>query len=268
MSIVVPFYERIDLIEHQIAHFWQDRDFHKAGLIYVLDFPHSGAAHAARREPCTTLRASLQVLELNRNGGDLTTNNLAAAEARDGSPAVAELRRVAGWAGMALKLREFTTRRLRSARSDRSFSTGRVDPHAGMYFARDASTATGRTSTTSRGSAGHPAADVSRPVPADTGACLMVERALFDQAGGLSAQYVQGGDEDSNLCLRLIEAGARNWYLAGVELYHLEAQSFPIHVRSTNRYNAALQTHLWDNRIEQMMAEQPDVSDARVVAIG
>ncbi len=141
--------------------------------------------------------------------------------------------------------------------------------HAGMYFARDAEYRHWENQHYFKGfSRSLPAANVSRPVPAVTGACLMVERALFDQVGGLSSQYVQGGYEDSDLCLRLIEAGRRNWYLAGVELYHLEAQSFPIHVRSTNRYNAWLQTHLWNDRIEQTMAEQPDVSDARVVAIG
>ena len=59
----------------------------------------------------------------------------------------------------------------------------------------------------------------------------MVERELYDQVGGLRRSYVQGGYEDSDLCLRLIEAGRRNWYLADVELYHLEAQSFPIDVR-------------------------------------
>ena len=61
--------------------------------------------------------------------------------------------------------------------------------HAGMYFQRDPEYApAGRTSTTSRDSAARlPAANVSRPVPAVTGACLMVERALYDQIGGLRA---------------------------------------------------------------------------------
>ena len=105
-------------------------------------------------------------------------------------------------------------------------------------------------------------------MPAVTGACLMIERALYEEVGRLSSQYLRGGYEDSDLCLRLIEAGRRNWYLADVELYHLEAQSFPIHFRSTNRYNAWLQTHLWDERIEQTMGEQAQTADARVVAIG
>ena len=63
---------------------------------------------------------------------------------------------------------------------------------------------------------------------------------------------MQGGYEDSDLCLRLIDAGKRNWYVADVELYHLEAQSLPIEVRHANRYNAWLQTHLWSDQIAQL----------------
>ncbi len=272
LSIVVPLYERIDLIEHQIAHFWQDRDFHEAELIYVLDSPQL-------REPLARLAGALhelyglpfRVLELNRNGGYSTANNLAAAQARGrlllllNSDVLPDER---GWLSQAARvLRRDASR---SARSDRSFSTRTSRSNTRACTSRaDAEYRHWENQHYFKGfSRSLPAANVSRPVPAVTGACMMVERALFDQVGGLSSQYVQGGYEDSDLCLRLIEAGRRNWYLAGVELYHLEAQSFPIHVRSTNRYNAWLQTHLWDDRIEQMMAEQPDVSDARVVAIG
>jgi hypothetical protein len=68
---------------------------------------------------------------------------------------------------------------------------------------------------------------------------------------------VQGGYEDSDFCVRLAERGLRNWYLAAVELYHLEAQSFPSPERRlATAYNTWLQTHLWNWTIEQMMGEQ------------
>jgi GT2 family glycosyltransferase len=138
-----------------------------------------------------------------------------------------------------------------------------------MYFERDAETGNWDNRHYFKGfSRWLPAANVSRPVPAVTGACLMVERALYQEMGGLSPMYLRGGYEDSDLCLRLMEAGRRNWYLADVELYHLEAQSFPLHVRVTNRYNAWQQTHLWNELIERTMREQPEAADARMVAIG
>ena len=119
-----------------------------------------------------------------------------------------------------------------------------------MYFQLDPSTRVWENQYYYKGfSRSLPAANVNRPVPAITGACLMIDRTLYGELGGLCEDYIQGGYEDSDLCLRMIEAGRENWYMGGVELYHLEAQSFPIHLRSTNPYNAWLQTHLWDGRI-------------------
>ena len=60
-----------------------------------------------------------------------------------------------------------------------------------------------------------PAANVSRPVPGLSGACLMVSRELYEQLGGLRGIYVRGDYEDFDLCLRLAEAGRQNWYSAG-----------------------------------------------------
>jgi GT2 family glycosyltransferase len=96
-------------------------------------------------------------------------------------------------------------------------------------------------------------------VPAVTGACLMIERALFEKVGGLSHLYLKGGYEDSDLCLRLIEMGRRNWYLPSVALYHLEDQSYSTSSdlrKLVTRYNTWLQTHLWGDPIERVMADE------------
>jgi GT2 family glycosyltransferase len=107
-------------------------------------------------------------------------------------------------------------------------------------------------------------ANISRPVPAVTGACMMIARDLYEGLGGLSEEYVRGGYEDSDLCLRLAAEGRRNWYLAAVELYHLEAQSFPSPVRrSATLYNAWLQTQRWGAEIA---AQARSHADADLVA--
>ena len=72
----------------------------------------------------------------------------------------------------------------------------------------------------------------------------MIDRDLYEEAGGLSHAYVQGGYEDSDLCLRLIELGRQNWYMPGAELYHLEAQSYTSERRKlAAAYNVWLHTH-------------------------
>jgi GT2 family glycosyltransferase len=95
---------------------------------------------------------------------------------------------------------------------------------------------------------------------------MMIDRALYGQHGGLSGHYVQGDYEDFDLCMRLIESGRENWYLAETELYHLEAQSYTSELRSSsNRYNAWLHSHRWGERIEELAErhELPEPSGAR-----
>ncbi len=100
-----------------------------------------------------------------------------------------------------------------------------------------------------------PAANVARPVPAVTGACLMINSHLYHQLEGLQGIYVQGDYEDSDLCLRLIENGYENWYYPSVQLYHLEGQSYPEQLRQLSyQYNCWLHARLWDKQIESIMA--------------
>ena len=101
-----------------------------------------------------------------------------------------------------------------------------------------------------------PAANVARRVPVLSGACLMIDRGLYEEFGGLQGAYVQGDYEDSDLCLRLSETGYENWYPPDAELYHLEGQSYsPANRRPANRYNIWLHTHLWGDRIAAMMSD-------------
>jgi len=95
-------------------------------------------------------------------------------------------------------------------------------------------------------------------VPAVTAACLMIAAELYRELDGLRSCYVQGDYEDSDLCLRLIEAGYDNWYLPEVELFHLEGQSYPSQLRRlASQYNRWLHTRLWDRLIERVMADFP-----------
>ena len=52
-------------------------------------------------------------------------------------------------------------------------------------------------------------------------------RAVRASSAGCRGIYVQGDYEDSDLCLRLASAGSRTGTCPSVELYHLEAQSYP-----------------------------------------
>jgi GT2 family glycosyltransferase len=131
--------------------------------------------------------------------------------------------------------------------------------HAGLYFRRSPGSGLWENQHYFKGLDRRlPAANVTRPVPSLCGACLMIDRALFQEFGGLRGLYVQGDYEDSDLCLRLREAGREIWYLPEVELYHLEGQSYASEDRARNlALNRWLHTHFWDRQIEAMM-QRPD----------
>jgi GT2 family glycosyltransferase len=259
VSVIVPLYGRTDFMEHQLCQFVHDAEFREVDLIYVLDSPDRGgefersaaALHALYELPFRTA-------VLNRNAGFAIANNLGASLARGrllvllNSDVIPDSR---GWV------------RTMAAFHDATPAIGALGPkllyedgslqHAGMYFERDPGALWGNLHYFKGLESHFQPANVARSVPAVTGACLMVERSLWEQVGGLQPGYVQGGYEDSDLCLRLIEAGRDNWYLPSVALHHLEDQSFPSEARTmATAYNLWLQTHRWGARIEELMGEE------------
>lgn len=249
VSIVIPIYQRTDFMEHQFAQFAGDPSLARAEILFVLDSPE------IRRyflDHCRLLqelyRIPFRVVTLTENGGFSVANNLAVRVARgrlvlllnsdvfpdrrgwldtwvafhDGRPGI-------GASGVKLLYAEDSIQ------------------HAGMdYFEQ----APGEAWNIEHCFKGYPrrfaAAEVSRQVPAVTGAALMVDKALYQQVGGLSGDYVRGDFEDSDLCLRLRKAGREVWYCAEVEMYHLEGQSYPSAIRElASRYNRWLHWRRW-----------------------
>ena len=88
----------------------------------------------------------------------------------------------------------------------------------------------------------------------------MIDRELFERAGGLQDAYVAGDLEDADLCLRCRELGYESWYLAEAALYHLEGLS-QLPGRGWQRnpwtelYNRYLFDRRWDKQIPDVMAE-------------
>jgi O-antigen biosynthesis protein len=259
LSVIVPLYKRIDFVEHQLAQFARDPEIADVDLVYVLDSPEVAdnlldSAHALSALHDVPLRVVL----MKDNAGFSGANNAAVSVAK-GSRVVLLNSDVIpdrpGWLGKM------------SAFYDATPGIGALGPkllyeddslqHAGLYFFRDPGSRVWGNQHYFKGMhRSFPAANVARPVPGVTAACMMIDRDLYEQAGGLSHAYVQGGYEDSDLCLQLIGLDRQNWYMPGAELYHLEAQSYPSEFRKTaTKYNMWLHTHLWNDRIEEVSRE-------------
>jgi GT2 family glycosyltransferase len=70
----------------------------------------------------------------------------------------------------------------------------------------------------------HPAVNRSRRLQAVTGACMLVRRPAFEEAGGFDAGFLNAL-EDVDLCLRIGEAGGEVHYCHEAVVTHLESAS-------------------------------------------
>ncbi len=93
----------------------------------------------------------------------------------------------------------------------------------------------------------HPAVNRPRRFQIVTGACMLVRRAVFVQAGGFDPAF-RNGFEDVDLCLRLGERGHQIHYCPASEVVHLESVS-PGRFRR-DRENVSLYRKRWLARVE------------------
>lgn len=259
VSIIIPLYKRIDFVDHQLAQFVNDPEMANVDLIYVLDSPELADGLIAESHRLFRLyQLPFRLVVLSHNGGFSTANNRGASVA----------------AGRVLLLMNSDVlpdqpgwlARLTRAHDDLP-NAGVVGPklvyedesiqHAGMYFERQTGAHLWSNEHSFKGlHRSFAAANISRRVPAISAACMMVSAELYREVGGLRGTYIQGDFEDSDLCLRLTAAGYDHWYVADVELYHLEGQSYPTAQRVSNgEYNQWLHTKEWGILIEAVMAE-------------
>jgi GT2 family glycosyltransferase len=258
VSLIVPLYGRIDLVEHQLAHFAHDSFLADCELIYVLDSPELGdALEDLARQLYPLYGVSSRVVHLNRNAGFAGANNAGAGVARGRLLLLLNSDVFPDRPGWLERMVEFY---------DRTPKIGALGPkllyeddslqHAGLYFYRGSEEKVWENLHYFKGfHRRFPPANIPQRVPAVTAAALMIDSGTYERLEGLSGNYVQGDYEDSDLCLRLLQNGYQNWYLPEAELYHLEGQSYPVELRKlTTRYNMWLQSHFWGRQLEALAA--------------
>jgi GT2 family glycosyltransferase len=259
LSIIVPLYGRIDLVEHQLAQFAADSTWARCDLIYVLDSPADWERLAWRTEALARLYGlSLRLLRLNANGGYAAANNLAATRARADMLLFLNsdvLPSAPGW--IERMLATYRSRPRIGALGPKLLFEDNSIQHAGESFQSAGDGFAWDALPCFKGlHRDLPAANQPRRVPAVTGACLMVSRTRFESAGGFDQGYVQGDFEDMDFCLRLLKAGYENWYEPTVELYHLEGVSYPpIARRLQFGYNRWLLACRWAPVISKLTRE-------------
>ena len=257
VTVIVPLYLQIRHLEVQLAAFADDPELASADLIYVLDSPQQKdelLSFAADLFPIYQL--PFRVAVMKENAGFAGANNAGATLARGRLLLLLNsdiLPAAPGWLGGMSDFYDSTPDI--GALCPKLLYEDDSIQHAGSYFHQLPGTEKWVDAHYFKGMhRSLPAANVARAVPVVSGACMMVDRATYEDLGGLSGVYVQGDYEDSDFCLQLWQRGRTNWYMPEAELYHLEGQSYTPDVRRpANRYNMWLHTHLWREQIAQLM---------------
>ena len=101
-------------------------------------------------------------------------------------------------------------------------------------------------------------ANVARSVPGVTGAAMLIRRAVYERLGGFTEDYIIGDYEDSDLCLKIRNAGHDIHYVPAAELYHLERKSIERHAGYmrgvVSQYNQWLHAGRWDGLMQEIMS--------------
>jgi GT2 family glycosyltransferase len=260
VSVVIPLYRVYEFLRVQVAAFAGDPWFaSKAELIYVLDSPEHeaevahllGGLHLAYGLP-------MQLVVMGRNGGFSAACNAGARVAR--SPVLALVNSdviPAGNGWLPMLIEKLSPRdRIGVVGPKLLYDDGSLQ-HAGLFFKRD-SKGTWLNHHYFKGMpASYAPANVERPVPGVTGACIVMLRELFRDVGGFDHGYIIGDYEDSDLCLKVRRAGFGIVYVPRVALYHLERQSISRsgdYMRGVaSQHNAWLHTRRWDAQIDALM---------------
>lgn len=258
VSIIVPLDQSMEFLEVQLAEFVHDREIHRADLIYIFTSP--GAANRFKDAAARLFklyRVPFRTLTLSQEVGFAIASDIGVSAARGRlllllNPNVLPDR--PGWLATMAAFYD-STGGIGALGSKLLYEDDSLE-HAGMGFSGQSGSHVWERSHYFRGlHRRFPPANVARRVPAISHACLMVDRDLYKRVGGLRGIYALGEHEDSDLCLRLMMAGYQNWYLPDAELYHIEGRSQPSPLRDLSlRYDAWLQTRLWGNEIQAVIA--------------
>jgi GT2 family glycosyltransferase len=272
VSLVIPLYRNLRFVRHQIAAFARDPLLRQCEIVYVLDSPEQrGEAEHMLRGYCGLTELGVTLVLHDRNAGYATACNSGAAAA--GAPVLLMLNSDVvpdrpGWLQPMLT-HLAADPRISCVGPKLMFDDGSLQ-HAGLYFARGPAGDWFNCHYYKGFPRRFPDADRTRRVPGVTGAAMVIRRTAWDEVGGFNSGYIVGDYEDSDLCLRLREAGGDILYEPRAELFHFERQSIAQHGGYAGTvaaaYNRRLHHRRWDARIEALMAEFPRLGETHAAA--
>lgn len=260
VSIVVPIYGQVDFVNFQLSQFANDADFQKkVDLIYVLDDPDKKSWFWRYCHSMAPIyQVPFRVITYEENLGYSGANNVGISFAKGGKIILMNsdvIPKEPGW--VSTLLAEYANCPEVGALGVKLLYPDGSLQHGGMEFRRRMDIGEMWFNIHPRkGLPDGAEQQVTFDVPAVTGACLLIDKQLYHEVGGLEESYLRGDFEDSDLCLKLTARNKLNYYTNKTSLYHLERQSF----RSSEEwkekltlYNCWQHTRRWDGTITKLM---------------
>lgn len=229
VSVIIPLYGRYDFMQHQLANFSSDPFMREVEVIYVLDDP------ALQREVVITAHGLFETFKYpfklvlsERNRGFAGANNLG-VESATAERLLLLNSDILPCANDWLKdyLSQFETLDNVGILGATLIYEDNTIQHAGMEFREDShypgiwmnhhpfkGIPVGLVSL----------ADVFE-TSSTTGACMLMNTALYRELEGFDPMYVLGDFEDSDLCLKVIDHGLKIYVSGLTRLFHLERLS-------------------------------------------
>ena len=204
VSVVIPLHNCLPLTQAMLASL---KATMPEGVSHEIIFIDDGSTDGTREWLATLNEPGIKVLLNERNLGYAATNNRAAAVAAGEFLALLnnDLILLPRWLEPMLSAHAALGAQaglIGNVQLD--VRSGAVD-HAGLVIGVTGKPLHVRSRPSLLARWFHPV----RPVPAVTGACMLVERALWQRLGGFDEEYVNGG-EDIDLCFRARAEGRVN----------------------------------------------------------
>ncbi|WP_137222078.1 glycosyltransferase family 2 protein [Shewanella sp. MEBiC00475] len=229
VSLIIPIYGRYDFVQHQLLAFSQDPDMAKHEIIYVLDDPKIAREFTiACSGVFNTFTMPFKTVYAGKNLGFAGANNLGASQAQGRFILALNsdvLPSSHGWLSRLVnkydKLEDVGILGTKLVYEDNTLQ------HIGMHFQQDAYYP--GIWMNYHPHKGMPAklvaSDDTKAVELVTGACMLIERSLYESVGGFDTRYILGDFEDSDLCLKVYDQHKKIYLDTEESLFHLERLS-------------------------------------------
>lgn len=258
VSLIIPVFENYELARPQLACLAADEFVRRQEIILVLDSPDSSDRFLPLLRRIHELYGlAARVLVMNRSAGFGEASNFGSGHARApfflfmNSDVFPDSK---GWLeGMLEAAQQDSRTALLGARllyPDDSIQ------HDGLFWHQpegpDGMLANSHPGK-GLGVGLAPPPGVAR-VCAVTAACMLAKADVFEALGRFDSGYLRGDFEDSDLCLRAMQAGYRVLCDRRHRIYHLEASSYPTGLRrALFKYNQTRHDLRWRSRILQLL---------------